>query len=102
MAMAGNAQAGVSQADTVQPEAAPTETAELPMEEQPIFAAGALDSLLPQDAVKEQQAAQNQQLMDMLSSENGAGARLTNQTLPEFSTEVREVVIPAEGTAQQE
>ncbi len=76
------------------------ETAETPAQAQ-AFPTGTLDALLPQDAAKEQQAAQNQQLMDMLSSENGAGVRLTSQTLPEFSTEVQEVVLPTEGNAQQ-
>jgi flagellar hook-length control protein FliK len=91
MAMAGNAQAGAAQTDTVQPEAAPTETAELPMEEQPIFAAGALDSLLPQDAAKEQQAAQNQKLMDMLSG-NGADLRLTDEQMKNLAPKAQEVV----------
>ena len=90
MAMAGNAQAGAAQTDTAQPEAAPTETAELPMEEQPIFAAGALDSLLPQDAAKEQQAAQNQKLMDMLSG-NGADLRLTDEQMKSLTPKVQEV-----------
>ncbi len=91
MAMAGNAQAGAAQTDTAQPEAAPTETAELPMEEQPIFAAGALDSLLPQDAAKEQQAAQNQKLMDMLSG-NGADLRLTDEQMKNLAPNAQEVV----------
>lgn len=102
MAMAGNAQ---TQATTEMPktDVAMSETMTMPETETQVqsFPTGTLDALLPQDAAKEQQAAQNQQLMDMLSSENGAGVRITNQTLPEFSTEVQEVVAPTEGLAQQ-
>ena len=36
----------------------------------------------------------NQQLMDMLSSENSAGVRLTSQSLPKYSTDVQESVMP--------
>ena len=108
MAMAGSAQTQTT--PETQPMAAMpatdvavSETMAMPETETPVqaFQTGTLDALLPQDAAKEQQAAQNQQLMDMLSSENGAGVRITNQTLPEFSTEVQEVVVPAEGLAQQ-
>lgn len=102
MAMAGSAQ---TQPTTEMPktDVAMSETMTMPETETPVqsIPTGTLDALLPQDAAKEQQAAQNQQLMDMLSSENGAGVRITNQTLPEFSTEVQEVVAPAEGLAQQ-
>lgn len=102
MAMAGSAQ---TQPTTEMPktDVAMSETMTMPETETPVqsIPTGTLDALLPQDAAKEQQAAQNQQLMDMLSSENGAGVRITDQTLPEFSTEVQEVVVPAEGLAQQ-
>lgn len=91
MAMAGNAQAGAAQTDGVQAETAQTETAELPPEEQPVFAAGALDSLLPQDAAKEQQAAQNQKLMDMLSG-NGADLRLTDEQMKSLAPNAQELV----------
>ena len=108
MAMAGSAQTQApaeTQPMMEMPETdiAMSETTAMPEPETPVqaFPTGTLDALLPQDAAKEQQAAQNQQLMDMLSSENGAGVRITNQTLPEFSTEVQEVVIPTEGIAQQ-
>ena len=106
MAMAGSAQAQAPietqpKIAAQETEVVTSESMEMPETETQVFPTGTLDALLPQDAAKEQQAAQNQQLMDMLSSENGAGARLTNQALPEFSTEVREVVISAEGTAQQ-
>ncbi|MBO6210797.1 MAG: flagellar hook-length control protein FliK [Schwartzia sp.] len=108
MAMAGSAQTQTpleTQPMMEMPEmdVATSESTVMPETETPVqtFPTGTLDALLPQDAAKEQQAAQNQQLMDMLSSENGAGVRITNQTLPEFSTEVQEVVIPTEGIAQQ-
>lgn len=108
MAMAGSAQmqAPLETQPTMEiPETdvATSETMAMPETETPVqtFSTGTLDALLPQDAAKEQQAAQNQQLMDMLSSENGAGVRITNQTLPEFSTEVQEIVVPTEGIAQQ-
>ena len=108
MAMAGSAQAQTpleTQPTMEMPETdvATSETMAMPETETPVqaFPTGTLDALLPQDAAKEQQAAQNQQLMDMLSSENGAGVRITNQTLPEFSTEVQEIVVPTEGIAQQ-
>lgn len=111
MAMAGSAQTQATletqpTAEMPKPDIAMSETmampetAETPVQAQ-AFPTGTLDALLPQDAAKEQQAAQNQQLMDMLSSENGAGVRITNQTLPEFSTEIQEVVLPTEGNAQQ-
>ena len=102
MAMAGSAQ---TQPTTEMPktDVAMSETMTMPETETPVqsFPTGTLDALLPQDAAKEQQAAQNQQLMDMLSSENNAGVRLTSQSLPEFSTEVQEIVTPTEGLAQQ-
>ena len=108
MAMAGSAQAQASvetqpTAEMPETDVATSETMAMPETETPTqpFPTGALDALLPQDAAKEQQAAQNQQLMDMLSSENSAGARLVNQTLPQFSTEVQEVATPTEGLAQQ-
>ncbi len=112
MAMAGSAQtqtapetqptAAMPEAEVAMSEAMTmAETPEIPETTAQAFQTGTLDALLPQDAAKEQQAAQNQQLMDMLSSENGAGVRITNQTLPEFSTEVQEVVMPTEGLAQQ-
>ncbi|MBQ9377269.1 MAG: flagellar hook-length control protein FliK [Schwartzia sp.] len=53
---------------------------------QPVFTAGALDALLPQDAAKEQQAVQNQQLMDMLSG-NGAELRLTSETMEKLTAQ---------------
>ena len=112
MAMAGSAQtqtapetqptATMLEAEVAMSEAMTmAETPEIPETTAQAFQTGTLDALLPQDAAKEQQAAQNQQLMDMLSSENGAGVRITNQTLPEFSTDVQEVVMPTEGLAQQ-
>ena len=102
MAMAGSAQ---TQPTTEMPktDVAMSETMTMPETETPVqsIPTRTLDALLPQDAAKEQQAAQNQQLMDMLSSENNAGVRLTSQSLPEFSTEVQEIVTPTEGLAQQ-
>lgn len=108
MAMAGSAQTQAApemQPTTEMPktDVAMSETMTMPETETQVqsFPMGTLDALLPQDAAKEQQAAQNQQLMDMLSSENNAGVRLTSQSLPEFSTEVQEIVVPTEGLAQQ-
>ena len=106
MAMAGNAQAGTAQTDgvqaeTAQPETAPTAAAEMPMAEQPAFVPGALDSLLPQDAAKEQQAAQNQKLMDMLS-ENGADLRLTGEQMKNLAAAPQETVAAPEMEAPQQ
>ncbi|MBP5199393.1 MAG: flagellar hook-length control protein FliK [Schwartzia sp.] len=97
MAMAGNAQAGADQADALQPDEVQTDAAlieamDVPvMEQQPVFASGALDSLLPQDAAKEQQAAQNQKLMDMLAG-NGADMRLTDEQMKNLSSNAQELV----------
>ena len=101
MAMAGNAQAGAAQTDVLQNDAALVEAmqmepvlneaAELPTEDQPTFATGALDALLPQDAAKEQQAAQNQKLMDMLSG-NGVDLRLTDEQMKNLSSTPQETV----------
>lgn len=106
MAMAGNAQAGTAQTDGVQAETAQTETAptaaaEMPTAEQPAFVPGALDSLLPQDAAKEQQAAQNQKLMDMLS-ENGADLRLTGEQMKNLAAAPQETVAAPEMEAPQQ
>ena len=106
MAMAGNAQAETAQADGVQAETAQTETAptaaaEMPTAEQPAFVPGALDSLLPQDAAKEQQAAQNQKLMDMLS-ENGADLRLTGEQMKNLAAAPQETVAAPEMEAPQQ
>ena len=106
MAMAGNAQAGTAQTDGVQAETAQTETAptaaaEMPTAEQPAFVPGALDSLLPQDAAKEQQAAQNQKLMDMLS-ENGADLRLTGEQMKNLAAAPQETVAASEMEAPQQ
>ena len=106
MAMAGNAQAGTAktdgvQAETAQTETAPTAAAEMPMAEQPAFVPGALDSLLPQDAAKEQQAAQNQKLMDMLS-ENGADLRLTGEQMKNLAAAPQETVAAPEMEAPQQ
>ena len=111
MAMAGNAQAETAQTDgvqaeTAQTETAPTETAptaaaEMPTAEQPAFVPGALDSLLPQDAAKEQQAAQNQKLMDMLS-ENGADLRLTGEQMKNLAAAPQETVAAPEMEAPQQ
>ena len=106
MAMAGNAQAGTAktdgvQAETAQPETAPTAAAEMPTAEQPAFVPGALDSLLPQDAAKEQQAAQNQKLMDMLS-ENGADLRLTGEQMKNLAAAPQETVAAPEMEAPQQ
>lgn len=106
MAMAGNAQAGTAQTDGVQAETAQTETAptaaaEMPTAEQPAFVPGALDSLLPQDAAKEQQAAQNQKLMDMLS-ENGADLRLTGEQMKNLAAAPQENVAAPEMEAPQQ
>ena len=100
MAMAGEAQANAAQTGAgqskveatdgmrIQPTAAatPIEAAE----PTPTFATGSLDALLPQDAAKEQQAAQNQQLMDMLSG-NGAEMRLTDEQIASLSSKAQEV-----------
>ena len=91
MAMAGNAQT----------ETAPTAAAEMPTAEQPAFVPGALDSLLPQDAAKEQQAAQNQKLMDMLS-ENGADLRLTGEQMKNLAAAPQETVAAPEMEAPQQ
>ena len=106
MAMAGNAQAETAQTDGVQAETAQTETAptaaaEMPTAEQPAFVPGALDSLLPQDAAKEQQAAQNQKLMDMLS-ENGADLRLTGEQMKNLAAAPQETVAASEMEAPQQ
>ena len=106
MAMAGNAQAETAQTDGVQAETAQTETAptaaaEMPTAEQPAFVPGALDSLLPQDAAKEQQAAQNQKLMDMLS-ENGADLRLTGEQMKNLAAAPQETVAAPEMEAPQQ
>ena len=101
MAMAGNAQAGTAQTDGVQAETAPTAAAEMPTAEQPAFVPGALDSLLPQDAAKEQQAAQNQKLMDMLS-ENGADLRLTGEQMKNLAAAPQETVAAPEMEAPQQ
>lgn len=108
MAMAGSVQTQATletQPKIEMPEAdvATSEAMGMPETETPIqsFPTGSLDALLPQDAAKEQQAVQNRQLMDMLSSENSAGVKVVSQSLPEFSTEVQEVVIPTEGLAKQ-
>ena len=106
MAMAGNAQAETAQTDGVQAETAQTETAptaaaEMPTAEQPAFVPGALDSLLPQDAAKEQQAAQNQKLMDMLS-ENGADLRLTGEQMKNLAAAPQEAVAAPEMEAPQQ
>lgn len=101
MAMAGNAQAETAQTDGVQAETAQTEAAEMPTAEQPAFVPGALDSLLPQDAAKEQQAAQNQKLMDMLS-ENGADLRLTGEQMKNLAAAPQETVAAPEMEAPQQ
>ena len=106
MAMAGNAQAETAQTDGVQAETAQTETAptaaaEMSTAEQPAFVPGALDSLLPQDAAKEQQAAQNQKLMDMLS-ENGADLRLTGEQMKNLAAAPQETVAASEMEAPQQ
>ncbi len=106
MAMAGNAQAETAQTDgvqaeTAQPETAPTAAAEMSTTEQPAFVPGALDSLLPQDAAKEQQAAQNQKLMDMLS-ENGADLRLTGEQMKNLAAAPQETVAASEMEAPQQ
>ena len=101
MAMAGNAQAETAQTDGVQAETAPTAAAEVPTAEQPAFVPGALDSLLPQDAAKEQQAAQNQKLMDMLS-ENGADLRLTGEQMKNLAAAPQETVAAPEMEAPQQ
>ena len=101
MAMAGNAQAETAQTDGVQAETAPTAAAEMPTAEQPAFVPGALDSLLPQDAAKEQQAAQNQKLMDMLS-ENGADLRLTGEQMKNLAAAPQETVAAPEMEAPQQ
>ena len=106
MAMAGNAQAETAQTDGVQAETAQTETAptaaaEMPTAEQPAFVPGALDSLLPQDAAKEQQAAQNQKLMDMLS-ENGADLRLTGEQMKNLAAAPQETVAASEMETPQQ
>ena len=91
-AQAGEAQTDAVQADVIQSEAVPVEVAELPTtEQQPVFTSGALDSLLPQDAEKEQQAAQNQKLMDMLAG-NGADVRLTDEQMRNLSSNAQNVV----------
>ena len=101
MAMAGNAQAETAQTDGVQAETAPTAAAEMPTAEQPAFVPGALDSLLPQDAAKEQQAAQNQKLMDMLS-ENGADLRLTGEQMKNLAAAPQETVAASEMETPQQ
>ena len=101
MAMAGNAQAETAQTDGVQAETAQTEAAEMPTAEQPAFVPGALDSLLPQDAAKEQQAAQNQKLMDMLS-ENGADLRLTGEQMKNLAAAPQETVAAPDMEAPQQ
>ena len=106
MAMAGNAQAETAQTDGVQAETAQTETAptaaaEMSTAEQPAFVPGALDSLLPQDAAKEQQAAQNQKLMDMLS-ENGADLRLTGEQMKNLAAAPQETVAASEMETPQQ
>ena len=106
MAMAGNAQAETAQTDgvqaeTAQPETAPTAAAEMSTTEQPAFVPGALDSLLPQDAAKEQQAAQNQKLMDMLS-ENGADLRLTGEQMKNLAAAPQETVAASEMETPQQ
>ena len=77
----------------------PTPDVALAADEQQTFPTGTLDALLPQDAAKEQQAAQNQQLMDMLS-ENGAEMRLTSEQLAGLSSKAQEVMTTTEQTAQ--
>ena len=111
MSMAGEAQASAAQTEAPQAGALPDE--EAPIEaiqptaggqtasvETPIYTAGALDSLLPQDAAKAQQAAQNQQLMDMLAG-NGAEMRLTSEQLASLSSTAREVVANPMEAARQ-
>ncbi|MCR5031088.1 MAG: flagellar hook-length control protein FliK [Selenomonadaceae bacterium] len=75
----------------------PTPDVALAADEQQTFPTGTLDALIPQDAAKEQQAAQNQQLMDMLS-ENGAEMRLTSEQLAGLSSKAQETM--PEQTAQ--
>lgn len=100
LSLAGSAQAQpTAEAQTaveLQP-TADTQFADMPTpdlaaaaDEQQTFPTGTLDALLPQDAAKEQQAAQNQQLMDMLS-ENGAEMRLTSEQLAGLSSKAQEV-----------
>ena len=101
LSLAGSAQAQpTAEAQTaveLQP-TADTQFADMPTpdlaaaaDEQQTFPTGTLDALLPQDAAKEQQAAQNQQLMDMLS-ENGAEMRLTSEQLAGLSSKAQEVM----------
>lgn len=111
MAMAGNAQADAAQTDVMQNDAAQVEAmqtepvlneaAELPTEDQPTFATGALDALLPQDAAKEQQAAQNQKLMDMLSG-NGVDLRLTDEQMKNLSSTPQETVTALDAEIPQQ
>ncbi len=109
MAMAGAAQSDAAQTETVQaentelqpvngelPQTAVPETAQSP-------AGGALEALIPQDAAKEQQAAQNQQLMDMLAG-NGAEKRLTSEQLASLTSKVQEgtAAVPEISPEQQQ
>ncbi len=97
MAMAGEAQANAAQTGAEQAKVETTDglqiqptVAEPQIEAAaPTFATGSLDALLPQDAAKEQQAAQNQQLMDMLSG-NGAEMRLTDEQIASLSSKPQE------------
>ncbi|MBR1552964.1 MAG: flagellar hook-length control protein FliK [Schwartzia sp.] len=106
MAMAGSAQATsetqpiVTAETTADAQAMSMDVPELVAEEPTHdFVPGALDALLPQDAAKEQQAAQNQQLMDMLSG-NGTEMRLTSEQLAGLSSNPQESMALAQEAAQ--